>query len=121
MYHGACHVLAFIGSEYSLPHPFSSVNTEIFPKTFAEKDVYPPKAETFETFKHYIEWNFDGPKEEIAVLMPGHRVSVNTTTYQHDRTAFQNKDDMLIIPKNLLCRRFSQPIALTVLPEKTSA
>ena len=42
-----------------------------------------------------IDWNFDGLKEDIAVLMEGGRVPVDITRYQNDMTSFHSKDDIL--------------------------
>jgi len=53
------------------------------------------ETETFEALKQYVDWNFDGLKEEVAILMDGGRVSVDVTGYQNDMTTFHSKDDIL--------------------------
>ena len=53
------------------------------------------ETETFEALKQYVDWNFDGLKEEVAILMDGGRGSVDVTGYQNDMTTFHSKDDIL--------------------------
>lgn len=58
-------------------------------------DNYWNQTETYEALRQYIDWDFDGLKEDVAILMKGGRVSVNITGYQNDMTTFHNKDDIL--------------------------
>ncbi len=51
--------------------------------------------ETYEALRQYIDWNFDGLKEDVAILMDGGRIKVDVTTYQNDMTTFNTKDDIL--------------------------
>ena len=51
--------------------------------------------ETYEALQQYIDWNFDGLKEDVAILMEGGRVHVDITGYQNDMTTFHSKDDIL--------------------------
>ena len=53
------------------------------------------QTETYEALKKYIDWNFDGLKEEVAILMDGGRVAVDVTGYQNDMTSFATKEDIL--------------------------
>ena len=53
------------------------------------------ETETYEALKQYIDWNFDGLKEDVAVLMAGGQISVDITGYQNDMTTFHSKDDIL--------------------------
>ncbi len=53
------------------------------------------ETETYEALKQYIEWNFDGLKEDISILMKGGRIKVDITGYQNDMTTFHSKDDIL--------------------------
>ena len=53
------------------------------------------QTETFEALRRYIDWNFDGLKEEVAILMDGGRVKTDITGYQNDMTSFESKDDIL--------------------------
>ena len=53
------------------------------------------ETETYEALKQYIDWNFDGLKEDVTVLMNGGRVKIDVTGYQNDMTTFHSKDDIL--------------------------
>ena len=53
------------------------------------------ETETYEALQQYIDWNFDGLKEDVAILMEGGRVPVDITGYQNDMTTFHSKDDIL--------------------------
>ena len=53
------------------------------------------QTETFEALRQYIDWNFDGLKEEVAILMSGSRIKTDITGYQNDMTSFESKDDIL--------------------------
>ena len=58
-------------------------------------DNYWNQTETYEALQQYIDWNFDGLMEDVAVLMDGGRVPVDITGYQNDMTTFNSKDDIL--------------------------
>ncbi len=53
------------------------------------------ETETYEALRQYIDWNFDGLKEDVAILMNGGRISVDISGYQNDMTTFHSKDDIL--------------------------
>jgi hypothetical protein len=53
------------------------------------------QTETYEALRRYIDWNFDGLKESVAVLMDGGRINVDITGYQNDMISFRNRDDIL--------------------------
>ena len=53
------------------------------------------ETETYEALQQYIDWNFDGLKEDVAILMEGGRISVDITGYQNDMITFNSKDDIL--------------------------
>lgn len=53
------------------------------------------ETETYEALRQYVDWNFDGLKEDVAVLMSGGRVKTDITEYQNDMTTFHSKDDIL--------------------------
>jgi len=54
------------------------------------------ETETYEALKQYIDWNFEGLKEDITILMKkGNRIKVDITGYQNDMTTFHSKDDIL--------------------------
>ena len=58
-------------------------------------DNYWNETENYEALQQYVDWNFDGLKEDVAVLMNGGRVSIDITRYQNDMTSFHSKDDIL--------------------------
>ena len=60
-----------------------------------EIDNYWNETETYEALRQYIDWNFDGLKEDITILMGGGKVLVDITGYQNDMTTFHSKDDIL--------------------------
>ena len=43
----------------------------------------------------YITMNFDGLRDAIVAIMGGHRVKVNTFSYENDMINFKDKDDVL--------------------------
>ena len=53
------------------------------------------ETETYEALNIYIQRNYDGLKDAIALLMNGGRIRIDTSTYQNDMTTFHNKDDVL--------------------------
>lgn len=76
--------------EYEIYSPFSVVSA-MLSKQFAN---YWNQTETYEALQQYIDWNFDGLKEDVAILMDGGRVAVDITGYQNDMTTFNSKDDI---------------------------
>ena len=53
------------------------------------------ETENYEALQQYVDWNFDGLKEDVAILMGGGKVPVDVTRYQNDMTSFKSKDDIL--------------------------
>ena len=60
-------------------------------------DNYWNNTESYEALAEYIRRNYDGLKENIALLMDDARMKVNFSKYQNDMTSFQNKDDILTL------------------------
>ena len=79
------------GKKYSLYSPLSVVKAI----RSGVIDNYWNETETYEALKQYVDFNFDGLKEDVAVLMDGGRVTVDITGYQNDMTSFNGKDDIL--------------------------
>ena len=52
---------------------------------------------TYEALKVYIDLNFDGLKEAIAIMLGNGRCAIDSTTFQNDMTTFQTKDDVLTL------------------------
>lgn len=53
------------------------------------------ETENYEALQQYVDWNFDGLKEDVAILMAGGRITVDITGYQNDMMSFHGKDDIL--------------------------
>ena len=77
--------------DYEVYSPFSVVNAMIS-RQFSN---YWNQTETYEALQQYIDWDFDGLKEDIAILMNGGKAAVDITEYQNDMTTFRSKDDIL--------------------------
>ena len=60
-----------------------------------EIENYWNETESYEALQQYVDWNFEGLKEDVAVLMDGGRVPIDVTRYQNDMTSFKSKDDIL--------------------------
>lgn len=55
------------------------------------------QTETYEALAEYIQMNFDGLKDAVALLMDGGRVRINISKYQNDMTSFHSRDDVLTL------------------------
>lgn len=53
--------------------------------------------ETNAALQDYINHNYDGLGEDVAVLIKGGRIAVDITNYQNDMTTFHGKDDVLTL------------------------
>lgn len=60
-----------------------------------EIENYWNETENYEALRQYVDWNFDGLKEAVVILMNGGSVRVDVTRYQNDMTSFSSKDDIL--------------------------
>ncbi len=76
---------------YSLYSPLSVVDAMT---TGVIKDYW-NKTETYEALAEFIEMDYDGLKEAVALLMDGARIVIDTSTYQNDMTTFHGRDDVL--------------------------
>lgn len=77
--------------DYEIYSPYSVVSA-MLSKRFAN---YWNQTESYEALRQYIDWDFDGLREDVAILMEGGRVAVDITSYQNDMTTFHSKDDIL--------------------------
>ena len=77
--------------EYEIYSPYSVVEA----MRTGDVNNYWNQTETYEALKQYIDWNFEGLKEDITVLMEGGRIPVDIKSYQNDMTTFNSKDDIL--------------------------
>ncbi|WP_044916990.1 AAA family ATPase [Butyrivibrio sp. WCE2006] len=55
------------------------------------------QTETYQALSEYICRNYDGLKEDVAVLMAGNRIFVSIDNYQNDMTTFHSKDDIFTL------------------------
>ena len=76
------------------------------------------ETETYEALKQYIDWNFEGLKEDVAVLMEGGRIPVDITGYQNDMTTFHSKDDILTMLIHLGYLGFDNKTKEAFIPNK---
>ena len=53
--------------------------------------------ETYEALKIYMDMNFDGLKEAVAMMLGNGRCRINTRKFQNDMTTFKTKDDVLTL------------------------
>lgn len=58
---------------------------------------YWTSTETYDALKTYIDMDFDGLKADIARMLGGERVKVNTRSFQNDMRNFRTKDDVLTL------------------------
>ena len=82
---------ALEAQKYSLYSPLSVVKA----MRTGYVNNYWNETETYEALQQYIDWNFEGLKEDITVLMEGGRIPVDIKGYQNDMTTFNSKDDIL--------------------------
>ncbi len=53
--------------------------------------------ETYEALKIYMDLNFDGLKDSVAVMLGGGRCRINARKFQNDMTTFHSADDILTL------------------------
>ena len=74
--------------------------------------------ETYEALNIYIQRNYDGLKDAIALLMNGGRIRIDTSTYQNDMTTFHNRDDVLSLLVHLGYLGFDNESGEVFIPNK---
>ena len=67
---------------------------------------------------HYITMNFDGLRDAIVAIMGGHRVKVNTFSYENDMMNFKDKDDVLTALIHLGYLAFDEKTEEVYLPNR---
>ncbi|MCM1258852.1 MAG: ATP-binding protein, partial [Roseburia sp.] len=58
---------------------------------------YWTSTETYEALKIYMDMDFDGLRLDIAQMIGGGRIVVNTNSFQNDMCTFKTKDDVLTL------------------------
>lgn len=64
---------------------------------FRDFSSYWTSTETYDALKTYIDMDFDGLRSDIAHMLGGGRVRVNTFSFQNDMRNFNTKDDVLTL------------------------
>lgn len=65
--------------------------------TWKEVQSYWTGTETYEALKIYIDMNFDGLKEAVAVMLGNGRCRINPRKFQNDMTTCRTRDDVLTL------------------------
>ncbi|MBE5832911.1 MAG: AAA family ATPase [Butyrivibrio sp.] len=76
------------------------------------------KTESYEALAKYINMNYSGLKDVVALMMDGGSVKVNTSTYQNDMTSFASKNDVLSLLINLGYLRYDFETMEASIPNK---
>jgi len=99
---------------YSLYNPLSVVKA----MRSGVINNYWNETETYEALKQYIDWNYDGLKEDVAILMAGGRVRIDITGYQNDMTTFHSKDDILTMLIHLGYLGYDGAVRMVFIPNR---
>lgn len=76
------------------------------------------KTETYEALAKYINMNYSGLKDVVALLMDGGNVKVDISTYQNDMTTFSSRDDVLALLINLGYLKYDFETGMAAIPNK---
>lgn len=79
--------------KWALYSPLSVVNAI----TTGINQNYWNQTETYAALSEYIERNYDGLREDVALLMAGKRLKAYLGNYQNDMTTFGSKDDIFAL------------------------
>lgn len=77
--------------------------------------------ETYEALKFYIDMNFDGLKEAIAIMLGNGRCKINTRKFQNDMTTLTSKDDVLTLLVHLGYLTFDESTEEVFIPNQEIA
>ena len=85
-----------IFNEKAVPEKWSIYNPLSVVKAITTGRIqnYWNQTETYQALSEYICRNYDGLKEDVAVLMAGNHIPVSIDNYQNDMTTFHSKDDI---------------------------
>jgi hypothetical protein len=72
----------------------------------------------FNTLKDYITRDFDGLKEDVALLMDGDRLKIKTSTYSNDLDNLRSADDVLTLLVHLGYLAFDEKTSEVRIPNK---
>ena len=88
-----------IFNEKAVPEKWSIYNPLSVVKAITTGRIqnYWNQTETYQALSEYICRNYDGLKEDVAVLMAGNHIPVSIDNYQNDMTTFHSKDDIFTL------------------------
>ncbi len=82
---------------------------------------YWTKTESFESLKNYIEWNFDGLKDAVIMMLGGQSVQIDISTFQNDITSCNSRDDVLTLLVHLGYLAYDQTEKTVHIPNREVA
>ncbi len=86
--------------------------------TWNEIQSYWTGTETYEALKVYIDMNFDGLKEEIAIMLGNGRCRIDASTFQNDMMTFKTRDDVLTLLIHLGYLTYDRKTKETFIPNQ---
>ena len=79
---------------------------------------YWTSTETYEALKVYMDMDFDGLRSDIAQMLGGGHIAVNTGSFQNDMRNFRTKDDVLTLLIHLGYLAYDSRMKETFIPNK---
>lgn len=76
------------------------------------------KTETYVALAEYIQMNYDGLKDAVALMMDGGSVRVDIRSYQNDMTSFHGRDDVLSLLIHLGYLRYNSDTQEVSIPNR---
>lgn len=86
--------------------------------TWNEVQSYWTGTETYEALKIYIDMDFDGIKEAVAVMLGNGECGIDPSTFQNDMTTFQTKDDVLTLLVHLGYLTYDRKNSAVLIPNQ---
>ena len=100
--------------KYSLYSPLSIVRA----MTGGGIKNYWNRSESFEALAEYLQKDYEGLRDAVALLMDGGRLFINTGTYQNDLTTFTGRDDVLSLLVHLGYLGFDEERSEVFIPNR---
>lgn len=104
---------------------FKHKNTPIYNPTSVSEALmseefsnYWSKTETFESLKNYINSDFHGLKEKVAILLANEEIEIQTGSFTNDMKNFNNADDILTLLVHLGYLTFDIKTSLAKIPNE---
>ena len=86
--------------------------------TWQEFQSYWTGTETYEALKTYIDMDFDGLREAVAMLLGGGCLKISTRKFQNDMTTFKSKDDVLTLLVHLGYLTYDKKDSCVLIPNR---